>query len=163
MQTNTIARTVSLALLLGGAAACRDSPTPPDENELRLEMRRGDLPFEEETIAPGSSLQLEAKVINAAGTAQAAGAVDWSTTDPGVATVDATGRVTASQVGTTKVIVSAGEQADTGIVNVATAVVGELACAPGDADLTLGVGDVRLLAGEETVNLCLPGGLAGAD
>lgn len=163
MQTHTIARTLSLVLLLGGAAACRDSPTPPDESELRLEMRRGLIPFEEETIAPGSTLQLEAKFINAAGAPQNAGSVDWSTTDPGVATVDASGRITASQVGTTKVVVSAGGQADTGIVNVATAVAGELACEAGDPDLTLAVGDVRLFAGEETVDLCLPGGLTGAD
>ena len=126
-------------------------------------MRRAGIQFEEETLAPGATLQLEAKVWTSTGVAQDDGALDWLSTDASVATVDGSGRVTATQVGTTLIIASAGEHADTGLVNVATAVAGSLQCSAADPGLSMAVGDVRVLAGTEAVELCLPGGATGAD
>src|SRR5690606_3420014 len=111
--------------------ACRDNPVDPAQTELRLELRRGDLPFEEETIAPGSTLQLNATLFNAAGTEQNLSGASWSSTEPSIATVDGNGRVTALQTGTTRIVVTAGTRADTGFVNVADPVTGALECAPG--------------------------------
>jgi hypothetical protein len=152
-----------LFLVLLGLISCRDDPNGPSTSELTLEMRRGDTPFEEETLAPGATLQLAATLLDATGGTQNAGSVDWASTNSAVASVDGTGKVTALEVGTTKIIVSAGERADTGVVNVAGAVSGTLECAPGDAGLTMAVGEVRLFVGPEAVDLCLPGGASGAD
>lgn len=163
MRKKTDGRAAATVLLLLGALGCGDKPTDPTRSELRLEVRRGTVPFEEETIAAGATLQLSATLLNAAGTAQNAGTVVWSSTDRSVATVNGSGQVTAVAVGTTRIVAAAGERADTGVVNVATPVSGPLVCAQGDPVLTMAVGAVKVFEGEETVDLCLPGGSAGSD
>src|SRR5690606_21766583 len=50
-------------VVLALAAGCRDNPTDPATSEMRIELRRGDVPFQEETLAPGATLQLNAKLI----------------------------------------------------------------------------------------------------
>lgn len=114
-------------------------------------------------MAPGATLLLEAILWTGTGVAHDGGALDWSSTDPSVATVDGSGRVTAAQVGTALIIVSTGEHADTGRVNVANTVERSLECSAADPSLSMAVGDVRVFAGAEAVELCLPGGATGAD
>ncbi|HEX6924770.1 MAG TPA: Ig-like domain-containing protein [Longimicrobiaceae bacterium] len=138
-------------------AGCRDNPTDPATSEMRLELRRGDVPFQEETIAPGGTLQLNAKLITATGSEQDASGATWSTSDIAVATVDTKGKVTAVGVGSTRVIVRLGERADTGVINVAQPVTGALECGDGVVDVSLAPGETQVFVGEEAVNLCLPG------
>ena len=154
---------VGTALLVLTTVACRDNPSGPAGSDLTVEILQAGVPFEEETLAPGTTLQLNVTPWTGAGVAQDDGALDWSSTDASVATVDGSGRVTAVQVGTTLIIVSTGEHADTGRVNVATAVAGSLECSAAHPGLSMPVGEVRVLAGTESVELCLPGGATGAD
>ena len=151
-------RAVLTALTLCAAlAACRDGPTDPARQGMTLEMRRSGVLFEEETISPGATLRLSATLVTATGSDQDASGLSWSSTEPAVASVDGSGTVTGLTTGTTRIVVSAGERADTGIVNVAEPVTGALSCAPGDALLSLAVGETQILSGEEATRFCLPG------
>ena len=155
----TIPRRPALIVLAlcAALAACRDGPVDPDRQGMTLEMRRGGVLFEEETIAPGATLRLSAMLVTATGNDQDPAGLSWSSTEPEVASVDGSGTVTGLATGTTRIVVSAGERADTGIVNVAEPVTGALSCAPGDPLLTLAVGETRVLSGEEATRFCLPG------
>lgn len=164
MRRTILSRPALLVLLSAALGACRDGPVDPSRQAMTLEMRRGSVPFEEETLAPGSTLNLTAVLITSSGTDQDASGLAWSSTATEVASVNGTGMVTAIAPGTTRIIVSAGERADTGIVNVAVPVSGALACAPGDQVLSLAVGETATMIGEEATRFCLPGeGAEGSD
>ena len=164
MRRTFLTRPALLILVLAAAGACRDSPVDPSRQAMTLEIRHRSTPFEEETLAPGATLQLGAVLVSSTGTDQDATGLAWRSTETGVATVDGGGLVTAVAAGTTRVIVSAGERADTGVVNVAHPVAGSVACAAGDRVLSLAVGEAATMVGEEATQFCLPGeGAQGSD
>jgi uncharacterized protein YjdB len=68
--------------------------------------------------ALGATTQLGATVYSAAGSAMSGASVGWSSLDAGVATVDASGRVTARATGTARIVATAGTLVDTATVTV---------------------------------------------
>lgn len=163
MQRKNPTRAGAIAMLLvAGLSACRDG-TGPVPSDVRLELRRGDLPFEEETIEPGATVQLNATLLDAAEAEHPVGTLSWSSSNAGVATVNATGRVMAVGVGSTRIVVRSGERADSGSINVALPVTGLPQCAPGEPGLSLTVGEARTFVGEEALNVCLTAGASNED
>lgn len=143
-----------LPLLIIG---CRDAPTNPGQQQFTLELREGSVPFEEATIAAGDTLRLSARLVSNTGTDQDAAAVEWSSSDSAVATVDGQGRVIGRTVGSSRIIVASGARADTGVVNVASPVNTQLECSASDALVQLGVGEVSIHTGADAARLCLRG------
>jgi hypothetical protein len=88
------------------------------------------------------------------------GAITYASTDPALASVDATGLVHAvRQDGTARIIVSAGGRADTSIVTVVPA--GVTPCTGTATVTTMSVGQVAMFSGVS--NACLSGAGAGAE
>ncbi|MBA2246049.1 MAG: Ig-like domain-containing protein [Gemmatimonadetes bacterium] len=93
----------------------------------------------------GESLQLTATVWNRNGHVLGSVRVSWTSLEPLVATVDATGLVTATGAGTARIIVTSGSIADTSIITVNQMPIATVSLSPSTA--TLEAGDsVQLIA-----------------
>jgi uncharacterized protein YjdB len=79
--------------------------------------------------ALGAATQLRATVYSAAGGAISGAAVTWTSLSAGVATVDASGRVTAKAAGTARIVAASGPLADTAAV-IVRQVVASVAVSP---------------------------------
>ena len=79
------------------------------------------------TFVPGQSTQLVAKAATADGQAVGAATVTWLSEAPGVATVDAVGRVTAVSAGTAAIVATAGTMRGTVTITVQAAPAGAVA------------------------------------
>ncbi|MEW5931484.1 MAG: Ig-like domain-containing protein, partial [Gemmatimonadota bacterium] len=80
--------------------------------------------------ALGATAQLGATVYSAAGSAMAGAPLAWSSLDAGVASVDASGRVTARAVGAARIVATSGTLVDTATVTVRQ-LVASIAVTPG--------------------------------
>lgn len=103
--TRRIRSTLALAAL-AASAACDSSPTeelPPPSIDLTTSTR---------TVAAGTPLQLTANVTEADGSASRRN-VSWESSDPTLATVSSSGRVTAVESGRVVITASAGGSSDT--------------------------------------------------
>jgi hypothetical protein len=108
----------------------------------------------------GDTLRVVAAARDQYGNLTAAGALSYSSTDPLVVSVDATGLAHAErQDGTARIVVSAGARADTSVLTVVPA--GVTPCTGAATATTMSVGQVTTFSG--TANGCLTGGAAGAE
>lgn len=99
-----------------GASTTPDpDPDPPGSAPATIELSRASLEFP----SLGDSAQLTATVKDGAGAVLGDAAVAWASTDPAVATVNASGWIFVVANGTARVVASAGEAADTAAVVVA--------------------------------------------
>jgi hypothetical protein len=141
------------------SAACSDkAPVGPDPADNVLRILFASRTFEEQTIAVGATLQLNAQILDSSGDAVSASAIDWRTTDSTVARVSSVGLVEGKAVGTTLVIASADGHADTARVNVALPVSDALACADGAEGLSLQPGQIYTTTGDKATSLCVQTG-----
>ncbi|MBW3629038.1 MAG: Ig-like domain-containing protein [Gemmatimonadetes bacterium] len=147
---------LAVLLLLGGAAACRDNGTNPDDRRVTLEIRRNAVSSEEETIAVGATLQLSTHVEKATGTAVTPQPVaKWSSDAPSVASVDSAGLVTGLQVGSARIVATTGGTSDTVRINVATPVPSAISCANAANPIRLSVGQIFTTTADQAVTLCV--------
>jgi hypothetical protein len=150
---------IAVVTLAALSAACSDkAPVGPDPADNVLRILFASHAFEEQTIAVGATLQLNAQILDSSGDAVRASAIDWRTSDTTVARVSSVGLVTGQAVGTTLVIASADGHADTARVNVALPVSDALACADGAEGLSLQPGQVYTTTGDQATSLCVQTG-----
>ena len=97
-----------------GAPSTGPSPDPPPPVATSLAVS----PDSAQLEAPGATIQFTAEVRDRDGNAMTGATVTWSSDAPDVATVDATGLVTAVGVGTATVTVSTGELSASATVTV---------------------------------------------
>lgn len=128
-------------VLLGAAllAACGDGTSPSLQGaEVRIFL--GGSEYDEQTIAVGQTLLLDADVYDATGKIVEGHSFQWSSDDPAVAGVTQAGVVTGVAIGTTRVTVRHDVGEATAIVNVAAPVTGSPTCTVGEAQtFTVGV------------------------
>jgi hypothetical protein len=140
-------------------AACSDrAPVGPDPADNVLRILFASHSFEEQTIAVGATLQLNAQILDSSGNEVSASPADWRTTDTTVVSVSSAGLVEGRAVGTALVIASADGHADTARVNVALPVSEALTCADGDEGLSLQPGQVYTTTGDKATTLCIQTG-----
>ena len=104
------------------------------------------VPAEANFAALGDTLQLTAEAFDANGHAVASAEFSWETSDDAVATVDATGLVTAAANGTATITATAGQASGSATVTVAQ-VVSSVTVAPAEASLAA-LGDTLRLTAE---------------
>lgn len=142
-------RTVSLLRAIGGAAtisgilvACGDGtvePPPPVATSLAVS------PAEAALTALGATTQFSAVVRDQSGNPMPGAAVNWSSTDPAVVSVNSSGLATAVAVGSTTVTATAGSASGTATVSVDQAVA-TVSVSPPSHTLRLGEGVVQFTA-----------------
>jgi uncharacterized protein YjdB len=89
------------------------------------------------TVSVGSSIELDAQVIGANGTAVEDRPVHWASGDPAIATVSGDGTVNAHGVGTVQVAASTGGRSGLALVTVTTIPVAAVHITPGNKALTV--------------------------
>jgi hypothetical protein len=150
---------IAVLTLAALSAACSDkTPAGPDPADNVLRILFASHTFEEQTIAVGATLQLNAQILDSSGNAVLASAIDWRTTDTTVARVSSVGLVEGRAAGTTLVIASADGHADTARVNVALPVSDALTCADGAEGLGLQPGQIYTTTGDQATSLCVQTG-----
>jgi hypothetical protein len=156
---------LALAALTVALAACGDAPTggapgaDPATLSIVLTASAGSatsatLDDRHLALAPGDSARLTATLRDARGGARTPSGLAWTVVDRAVADVDAGGLLRAKGTGSTVVIASAGQAADTVHLVVST-------CGSATA-VALEVGQVRTLAAGQGGDLCVVGA-AGAE
>jgi hypothetical protein len=155
----------ALALLAFSAlAACGDSgaPTGASAGSATLSIvlatagtASPTLDGRQLSLAPGDSARLTVTLRDARGGTQTPTGLAWTVGDRAVAEVDASGLVRAKGAGSTDVVASAGQAADTVRLVVSS-------CGTATV-LDLKVGQVRALAAGQGGDLCIVGGAAGAE
>jgi len=144
-------RLFTAGALVLALAACSDGGTSsPKLVSVKITPR-------DQTIAPGATLQLSAATTDDAGGSQPNVSATWQSLTPGVATVSATGLLTAVGTGTAKVTATVRDRADTATYTVAAA---PSTCVNGTV---MGVGESTTVSGSAATTLCLPGGATGAE
>ena len=137
---------------LSWVAGCGDSTTdpgpptpPPPPPDPPAATTVGVSPAAAGLSALGATVQLQAEVRDQNGQPMAGAAVAWSTGSPGVATVDASGLVTAAGNGTAAITATSGSASGNATVTVAQAA-DSVAVSPAEA--TMAPGDTLRLAAE---------------
>ena len=149
-RRGTIAPILALLAAIGWVAACGDGttepppPTPPPPDPPRATTVEV-TPAEAELTALGATVQFSAEVRDQNGRAMAGAAVAWSSSNASVATVDASGLVTAAGNGTATITATSGPASGSAAVTVAQAV-GAVAVSPAVATLVARGDTVRLTA-----------------
>ena len=137
---------------LGWLAGCGDSttdpaptPPPPPPPDPPRATTVTVSPATAELTALGATVQLAAEVRDQNGQVMAGAAVTWTTGSPAVATVDASGLVTAASNGTATITATAGSASGSATVTVAQ-VAGSVTVSPAKAEIA--PGDTLRLAAE---------------
>ena len=140
---------IRLSAALAGVAlvwACGgDSPTVPPTPEPARPTTVTVSPSTAELTALGATVQLSAEVRDQNARVMAGATVTWSSGDTSVATVDASGLVTAVGNGTATITASAGSASGSAVVTV-TQAVATVGVSPSTADLTALGATVQLTA-----------------
>jgi len=148
----------SFLLLAVGAAACEGGGGPTEETPV---VTRVYVSPAEQSINSGSTTQLNAQARDQNNAVVSGVTFAWSSLDPEVADVSATGLVSGEGGGTARVVVAAPNgPADTALVTV-MAIATE--CSEADAAPQLGVGQSVTVQGAQAGLLCLDGMGAGAE
>ena len=143
----TSLRAAFVALLaLGGALSCGDSGTgPPVATTVKVS------PATPALTALGDTVRLKAEVLDQNGQPLPGGWLTWTSSAPAVATVDASGRVTAAANGSATITATAGSATGTAAVTVAQ-VMHAVSVSPA-ADTLAAFGDtLRLVAAAADAN-----------
>ena len=145
---NNWPRRVAAVFALGAVLSCGDGaveppPPPPDPPRATTVTVT---PATAELTALGQTVRFTAEVRDQNGLAMAGAAVAWSSGDPSVATVDASGLVTAAGNGTATITASAGSASGAATVTVMQSP-DSVAVLPVDATLAA-LGDTLRLAAE---------------
>jgi hypothetical protein len=135
------------AVILLAAAGCRDQKQP---DVATVVVDPG-----EQTLLARQTVQLNAVARDEDGAAPAGARFTWRSLDARVATVDPAGMVTAVAPGSTGVVASYRNRADTAQIEVIAAVAD---CADPAARIRLGVGEAAVMRGAAAATLCLDGG-----
>lgn len=131
-----------LGLLLLSMSACGDGgPTEPDPVATSVVVTPGSTTLQ----ALGSTAQFSATVLDQKGQAMPGVPVNWSSSNPSVATVGPSGLATASSVGSTTITAAAGTASGTAVLTV-TQVVVSVAVTPSTHTMTAHAGTVQLIA-----------------
>lgn len=139
---------------LVGLASCEHGTGPSLEGaEVRISL--GQARYDEQTIGVGATLVLKADVYDATGKVVGGHTFQWSSADPGIASVTQAGVVTGISVGTTRIIARHDVGEDTALVNVAQPLTGTPDCSTGAR--TFVVGTPEIFTGAEAAAICLPG------
>jgi hypothetical protein len=152
-----------LAVLLLLAGGCGDG-VGPETTGSSIKILNEGKPYDEQTFALGSNIQLTASVFDAAGNVIDGQVAEWSSDRSDIASLDVTSGgsvvVTARAVGTAYIVARHDVGEDTARVNVAIPVqqAGQLPGCAGAPTLNLTPGATRLLSGEEALPICLPSG-----
>jgi hypothetical protein len=146
-------------LLLSAAlltlSACDGSPTGDDTRVVAVQVMPDD-----RTLAVGETLTLDLVVRDEDGGSSGAGAVRWTSDQPGVATVSVLGVVTAVGTGTATIRGEVEGVSGSVRVTVAPAPPG---CGTAGSLRSLPVGGSVVLGGIAASTVCLDGGAAGAE
>ena len=143
MRVWTVAAGVAAASACGGDSGGPTAPPtidPPRATTVTVSPAAAELP------AVGATVQLSAEVRDQNGQAMAGATVTWSSSDASVATVDASGLVTAAGNGTATVTATAGSVSGTATVTVAQEV-GAVKVTPA-IDTLVAFGDTVRLSAE---------------
>ncbi|HEX8394534.1 MAG TPA: Ig-like domain-containing protein [Longimicrobium sp.] len=136
-------------------AGCQSDGTGARDNVALVQLMPGD-----RTLAVGETLPLEVVVrLESGDTPDSLEDADFRSSAPGVATVDATGKVTGVAPGTAEITASLEGRTGSVLVRVALP---PGPCTPGSAR-TLAVGEAVVLGGVAASTACVTGGAAGAD
>lgn len=147
---------LALALL----AACSDGPTGPAPVRS-VEIQSDALLLEDTTLQVGETLQLDAAARGGAGQPLTGRSTTWSSSDTTVATVSASGLVSARAVGNALIVARVESRADTLRLRVVGAAA--VACAPGQTGVELQVGEARALDVSQGGVVCVGGSTSGAE
>ncbi|HYW05312.1 MAG TPA: Ig-like domain-containing protein [Longimicrobium sp.] len=139
-------RALAVVLLLA-AVGCRDEKQPTVASVV---VDPG-----EQTLLVRQTVQLQAVARDEEGAEPAGTRFTWRALDSRVATVDGEGMVTAVATGSTGVVASYRDRADTARIDVISAVAD---CADPAARIRLGVGEASVMRGAAAATLCLDGG-----
>lgn len=143
-------------MLAAVLASCADGTGPNLQGaEVRILLNGGR--YDEQTIAVGATLVLDADVYDATGNRVEGHTFQWSSEDEAVASVSAAGVVTGHSVGTTRIVARHSVGEASAIVNVAVPLAGPPTCPAGEAP-SFQVGVPRTFAGNDAASICLPAG-----
>jgi uncharacterized protein YjdB len=117
--------------LLTGACSAGDSFSPPRITTVRIE------PHQEMQLIPGESYRFSAVAADAGGSPVSGADFVWSSADVTVATVDASGLVTARAPGATRILAATGEVGDDAPLSVVVPV-DRVSVAPTSSSITVG-------------------------
>lgn len=134
------------AVANGSAWVVAEAGSAADSSQITVEQAVASVsttPANATLNSLGETLQVNASILDAGGAAVAGASATWSSTDTLVATVSASGLVTAVANGNAKVIASADSQADTTDITV-NQTVATLVVTPADTTLTSKVDSVQL-------------------
>lgn len=154
MSLLSIHRSVGVTAALLLLVSCGDG-TSPNLEGAGVRIFLNGIRYDEQTIAVGSTIVLEADVYDATGKLIDGHDFQWSSDDPGIASVTPAGVVTGNAVGTTRVIARHAVGEDTALINVAVPLSGLPDCSTGAR--TFEVGTPQVFSGSETAAICLPG------
>ena len=142
---NTFARSAMvIAVAVAWAVGCGDFLDPPPDAPRPTTVTVS--PATAELVALNATVQLTAQVQDQNGQVMSGATVTWASSATAVATVDATGLVTAAANGAVAITAAAGEATGSAAVTVAQ-VVGSVTVAPAEADFAA-LGDTLRLTAE---------------
>ena len=121
-RAQTLIPGLVLLAIAGWVAACGDGATEPPSPDSPRATTLTVTPATAGLTALGETVRLSAEVRDHNGQAMAGATVTWSSGDPSVATVDATGLVTAVSNGTATIAATSGSVSGTAAVTVTQAV-----------------------------------------
>jgi hypothetical protein len=113
-------------------------------------------------VAPGDTVRLAAAARDQYGNAVANVDLTWTALNPGVASVDASGLIRGIAEGTTGVSIAAAGKTDVISVQVSSSAPSSSACS-GIVPVDLRVGEVRTFSANQGADLCISGGVSGAE
>ena len=150
-RPRTLIPMLVLLAVAGWATACGDGATEPPSPDPPRATNLTVTPATAALTALGETVRLAAEVRDQNGQAMAGAVVTWSSGDPSVATVDATGLVTAAGNGMATITATSGSVSGSAAVTVAQAV-SAVAVSPA-VDTLVALGDtVRLTAAATDAN-----------
>ncbi len=144
-------------------AGCGDG-TSPEVRGAAVRIHLDGVPYEEQTVAVGSVVQLTALVFDPAGRPLEGERVEWRSLDAAVASVGAGGEVRANEPGRVGIVATNPAGADTAMLNVAVPIArDQLPGCAGRPLLQLAPGETRTLAGAEALAICFAAAPAEAE